>query len=77
MSKGKAMFQAMCDAPDLERAVSDIPPKHWARLYDYLVAVLSENGVTGEVLSLMLIEGNRRYIAGLRKKATEAFGENS
>lgn len=69
MSKGKACFQAVCDAPDLETAVRELSPKHWARLYSYLLQTYEENGVSGQVLGLMLVEGARRYAGAV------GFGE--
>lgn len=61
MSKGKEIFHAVCDAPDLEAAVKELPMKQWARLYAYLLQTYDENGVSGQILGLMLFEGARRY----------------
>lgn len=82
MSKGKAIFRAVCAAPDLERAVAELPPRDYTRLYSYLLQSYEENGVTGQVLGLMLVEGTRRYVGAMQwgekfenmKKVREVMG---
>lgn len=68
MSKGKGIFQAVCDAPEAKAAVASLKPKHWQQLYSYLLLSYEENGVSGEVLGIMLVEGARRYAASLPAK---------
>ena len=65
MSKGKEIFQAVCDAPNTEQAVMALEPKPWLRLYSYLLQSYDENGVSGKILGLMLVEGARRYAGAL------------
>lgn len=79
MSKGKEIFQAVCNAPDLRAALTELPPKHWARLYSYLLRCYDENGVTGQVLGIMLFEGAQRYAESIgydsgMAKVKQVFG---
>ena len=81
MSKGKAIFAAVCDAPDAEAAVAGLPLKQWRRLYSYLLRTCSENGVSGHVLSLMLVNAAARLTAdenaredASRQKTREVLG---
>ena len=82
MSKGKAIFQAVCDAPDLERAVAELPAKDFLRLHQYLLPTYTDAGVSGQVLGLLLVEGTRRYVGAMQwgvkfekmKKVREVLG---
>lgn len=74
MSKGKAIFQAVCGAPDLELALKELPAKDYIRLYSYLLQSYEENGVSGQVLGLLLVEGTRRYVGEALKKVREVLG---
>jgi hypothetical protein len=65
MSAGKAIFRALCDARDLEQALRELPAKDYARLYAYLLQSYQENGVSGHVLGMMLVEGARRYVGAM------------
>ena len=65
MSKGKTIFQAVCDAPNLVQAIKELPAKDYARLYSYLLQSYEENGVSGQVLGIMLVEGTRRYVGAM------------
>ena len=47
MSKGKAIFHALCAAPDLERAVTELPAKDFLRLRQYLLRTYTDAGVSG------------------------------
>lgn len=64
MSKGKAIFQAVCDAPDTVRAVSDLPAKDLTDLYGYLRANCSESGISGQILGIATVESAERLHKG-------------
>jgi hypothetical protein len=72
VSKGKEIFQAVCDAPDVRAALKELPPKHWVTLYSFLLQGYEENsknGITGHVLGMMLLEGAQRYAEAWTKNA--------
>lgn len=78
MSKGKEIFQAVCDAPDLAEAVKSLPGNQWLKLYGYLLRSYDENGVSGRVLAVMLLVATTRYAqslkTGTREKVRKALG---
>lgn len=78
MSKGKEIFQAVCDAPDLLEALKSLPANQWLKLYGYLLRSYEENGVSGHVLAVMFQVAAMRYAQSLekggREKVREALG---
>jgi hypothetical protein len=58
-------YGKVCLAADLEEAVAALTVCEWRELYGWLLQNYSENGLTGKVLGVMLLEGAKRlYDAG-------------
>ena len=64
MSSGEECYQAVCDAPDMEAAVRSLSHAHWTALYSHLLQTYDINGVSGELLGLMMGIGALRYAMG-------------
>ena len=60
MSRAKEIFQAVCNAPDLCAAVAELPLKEWRKLHSFLLQRYDENGVTGQVLGVVLVDAANR-----------------
>lgn len=61
--RGYNVFRIVCDAADTEACVRALESYAWRDLYGYLLRNYSENGISGQVLGLMLVEGAARYAA--------------
>lgn len=61
MSRGRNVFLVVCEAEDAAECVRALEPWAWRDLYSWLLRNYEENGITGTVLGLMLVEGARRY----------------
>ena len=69
MSRGRNVFLVVCEAADAAECVRDLEPWAWQDLYSYLLQNYCENGISGEVLGMMLVEGAERYARTLRGTA--------
>jgi len=65
VSRGKELFRVVCDAADASATVREMLPHDFRELHDYLMEHLKLGGITGEIMSLMLVEGTRRYVGAL------------
>lgn len=63
MSNGEHIFRELCEAPDTDARVRSLEPWAWRDLYSWLLRNYSENGLSGQVLGLMLVESANRYAA--------------
>lgn len=75
MSRGRNVFLIVCEAEDAAACVRLLEPWAWRDLYSYLLQNYCENGISGEVLGMMLVEGATRYARGLKVPATLAEEE--
>jgi hypothetical protein len=73
MSEGKTLFEEVCKARDLAASVKALTPWEWQKLYGYLLKNYSENGVSGQVLGMMMVEATRRYAVTTRAVHKAAF----
>jgi hypothetical protein len=64
MSRAKEIFQAVCDAPNAAAAIEELPLKDWRKLYTYVLADLTQEGVRGMVAGLVFVDGAARLNAG-------------
>lgn len=70
MSRGRNVFLVVCEAADAAECVRLLEPWAWRDLYSYLLRNYEENGISGQVLGMMLVEGAARYARGLEVPAT-------
>lgn len=64
MTQGKQIFQAVCDAPDLELAIAELSLADWRTLFAFLEKGGELNGVSGHVLGLMFLDAAERIKRG-------------
>lgn len=64
VSKGKAIYQAACDAPDLEKFLAALPQKDWRELFIYLSQNYEIHGISGQVLAAMHLDAAERIMKG-------------
>jgi hypothetical protein len=68
IERGANVFRSACEAADPAAFVENLQPYAWRDLYSWLLLNYSENGISGEVLGIMLVEGARRYMAACPPK---------
>lgn len=64
MSPAEEIYQAVLDAPDTQAAIASLSLCHWRMLYGHLLRTYDENGVSGEILGRMMVEGAARLHRG-------------
>ena len=61
---GELLFGLCCTAPDTEHAVAALSLANWQTLYGWLLRNYSENGISGQLLGLMFVNGAARLAGG-------------
>lgn len=67
--RGYNVFRIVCDAADTEACVRALESYAWRDLYSWLLQNYTENGISGQVLGLMLVEGAARYAGDQRQES--------
>ncbi len=68
MKKPDEIYQSVLDAGDAEEALKALKPKHWLRLYGWLLRTYCENEPSGEILGMMMVIAAGRYAKALKKR---------
>jgi len=75
--RGRNVFLIVCEAGDAAACVRLLEPWAWQDLYSYLLQNYCENGISGEVLGMMLVEGARRYAREYQETRIKNQGEKA
>lgn len=68
IERGENVFRAVCAAADTADFIARLQPYAWSDLYSWLLQNYEENGISGQVLGMILLEGTRRYAAMAAKE---------
>ena len=69
--RGFNVFRTVCDAADTEACVRALESYAWRDLYSWLLQNSTENGIRGQLLGLMLVEGAARYARDQKQESRE------
>lgn len=75
--RGYNVYKILCDAADTQACLRDLEPWAWLDLWSYLLLNYSENGISGQLLGMVLVEGAARYGARISAKQPEGGEEES
>lgn len=74
--RGRNVYRIVCDAPDTQAAMQALESWAWLDLWSYLLLNYSENGISGQLLGIVLVEGAVRYAAKLSTRPPEGGTAN-
>ncbi len=73
MSEAVDIYDDVCEAADTWATVKALTPHRFQQLWSHLLGRYSENGISGQVLGMLMVEGARRY-AQQSSPATQKCG---